>query len=166
MHNARGRFGPLAQIGDSEDPEKRFVSLAKGQLLETITLEEALKLFALPRVVGQYKNKEIIASSGRFGPYLKFDGKFISMGKDHSPYTVDIETAVSIIEENSKKEEQKLIKSFSNEGIEILNGRFGPYIKRGKNNYKIPKGKDPVSLELEEILKIIETTPEKSPKKR
>lgn len=161
-----GRFGPLAQIGDSEDPEKRFVSLAKGQLLETITLEEALKLFALPRVVGQYKNKEIIASSGRFGPYLKFDGKFISMGKDHSPYTVDIETAVSIIEENSKKEEQKLIKSFSDEGIEILNGRFGPYIKRGKNNYKIPKGKDPVSLELEEILKIIETTPEKSPKKR
>lgn len=88
------------------------------------------------------------------------------MGKDHSPYTVDIETAVSIIEENSKKEEQKLIKSFSDEGIEILNGRFGPYIKRGKNNYKIPKGKDPVSLELEEILKIIETTPEKSPKKR
>lgn len=161
-----GRFGPLAQIGDSEDPDKRFVSLAKGQLLETITLEEAMKLFALPRTVGDYKGKEIIASSGRFGPYLKYEGKFISMGKDHSPYSIDLETSIFIIEENSRKEEQKLIKSFASDGIDILNGRFGPYIKKGKDNYKIPKGKDPASLELEDILKIIESSPEKPAKKR
>jgi len=98
-----GRFGPLAQIGESDDPAKRFVSLAKGQLLETITLEEALKLFALPRTVGEYNGKEIVASSGRFGPYVKYDGKFISLGKDHNPYDVTLETAVSIITENDKR---------------------------------------------------------------
>lgn len=161
-----GRFGPLAQIGDSEDPEKRFVSLAKGQLLETITLAEALKLFALPRKVGEYNGHEIVASSGRFGPYIKYSGKFISIGKELSPYTIDLETSVRLIEENSKKEEQRLIKSFGEEGIEILNGRFGAYIKKGKNNYKIPKGTDPASLELETVKKIIEETPEKPRKKR
>ena len=161
-----GRFGPLAQIGDSEDPEKRFVSLAKGQLLETITLAEALQLFALPRKVGEYNGHEIIASSGRFGPYVKYNGKFISIGKDLSPYTIDLKTSVRIIEENSKKEEQRLIKSFEGEDIEILNGRFGAYIKKGKNNYKIPKGTDPASLELDAVKKIIEETPEKPRKKR
>ncbi|MDX9782054.1 MAG: type I DNA topoisomerase [Bacteroidales bacterium] len=161
-----GRFGPLAQIGESDDPAKRFVSLAKGQLLETITLEEALKLFALPRTVGEYNGKEIVASSGRFGPYVKYDGKFISLGKDHSPYDVTLETAVSIITENDKKEQQKLIKSFTEQGIEILNGRFGPYIKMGKKNFKIPKGKDPASLDLETVQKIIEETPDKPAKKR
>ena len=161
-----GRFGPLAQIGDSEDPEKRFVSLAKGQLLETITLAEALQLFALPRKVGEYNGHEIVASSGRFGPYIKYSGKFISIGKDNSPYTIDLETSVRLIEDNSKKEEQRLIKSFEGEGIEILNGRFGAYIKKGKNNYKIPKGTDPASLELETVKKIIEETPEKPRKKR
>lgn len=161
-----GRFGPLAQIGDSEDPEKRFVSLAKGQLLETITLAEALQLFALPRKVGEYNGHEIVASSGRFGPYIKYSGKFISIGKDNSPYTIDLETSVRLIEDNSKKEEQRLIKSFEGEGIEILNGRFGAYIKKGKNNYKIPKGTDPASLELETVKKIIEETPDKPRKKR
>ncbi len=161
-----GRFGPLAQIGESDDPAKRFVSLAKGQLLETITLEEALKLFALPRTVGEYNGKEIVASSGRFGPYVKYDGKFISLGKDHNPYDVTLETAVSIITENDKKEQQKLIKSFTEQGIDILNGRFGPYIKMGKKNFKIPKGKDPASLDLETVQKIIEETPDKPTKKR
>ena len=161
-----GRFGPLAQIGESDDPEKRFVSLGKGQLLETITLKEALQLFALPRVVGEFNGKEIVASSGRFGPYIKYDGKFISLGKDHSPYDVTLETAVAIIEENDKKEQQKQIKSFTEQGIEILNGRFGPYIKMGKKNFKIPKGKDPASLDLETVLKIIEDSPDKPAKKR
>ena len=161
-----GRFGPLAQIGESDDPEKRFVSLGKGQLLETITLKEALQLFALPRVVGEFNGKEIVASSGRFGPYIKYDGKFISLGKDHSPYDVTLETAVAIIAENDKKEQQKQIKSFTEQGIEILNGRFGPYIKMGKKNFKIPKGKDPASLDLETVLKIIEDSPDKPAKKR
>lgn len=161
-----GRFGPLAQIGESDDPEKRFVSLGKGQLLETITLKEALQLFALPRVVGEFNGKEIVASSGRFGPYIKYDGKFISLGKDNSPYDVTLETAVAIIAENDKKEQQKQIKSFTEQGIEILNGRFGPYIKMGKKNFKIPKGKDPASLDLETVLKIIEDSPDKPAKKR
>ena len=161
-----GRFGPLAQIGDSEDPEKRFVSLAKGQLLETITLKEALQLFALPRNIGEYKEKEVIASSGRFGPYIKYNGKFISLPKEYSPYTVELDTAATIIEESIKKEQQKQIKSFPEEGIDILNGRFGPYIKKGKQNYKIPKGKDPASLDLESVLKIIEESPDKPAKKR
>ncbi|MDD2491111.1 MAG: type I DNA topoisomerase [Bacteroidales bacterium] len=161
-----GRFGPLAQIGDSEDPEKRFVSLAKGQLLETITLKEALQLFALPRTIGEYKEKEVIASSGRFGPYIKYNGKFISLPKEYSPYTVELDTAATIIEESIKKEQQKQIKSFPEEGIDILNGRFGPYIKKGKQNYKIPKGKDPASLDLESVLKIIEESPDKPAKKR
>ncbi|MBA4323075.1 MAG: DNA topoisomerase I, partial [Odoribacter sp.] len=138
----------------------------KGQLLETITLAEALQLFALPRKVGEYNGHEIVASSGRFGPYIKYSGKFISIGKDNSPYTIDLETSVRLIEDNSKKEEQRLIKSFEGEGIEILNGRFGAYIKKGKNNYKIPKGTDPASLELETVKKIIEETPEKPRKKR
>ena len=150
-----GRFGPLAQIGDNDDPEKRFVSLSKGQLIETITLEEALKLFELPRVVGSYKGKEIVSGIGRFGPFLKYDSKFISLGKEKDPRTVDLENSIEIIEEHFKKEKEKIIKDFPKEGMQILNGRFGAYIKRGKDNFKIPKGTDPKSLELEEVLAII-----------
>lgn len=161
-----GRFGPLAQIGDSEDPDKRFVSLGKGQLIETVTLEEALKLFSLPRTVGEYNGNIIIASSGRFGPYIKYMGSFISTGKDSDPYTIDLESAISIIETNKKSEQQKQIKSFPEEGIDILNGKYGAYIKKGKNNYKIPKGTDPATMDLESVKKIIGENGEKSKKKR
>ena len=161
-----GRFGPLAQIGDSEDPEKRFVSLGKGQLIETVTLEEALKLFSLPRTVGEYNGNTIIASSGRFGPYIKYMGSFISTGKDSDPYTIDLESAISIIETNKKSEQQKKIKSFPEEGIDILNGKYGAYIKKGKNNYKIPKGTDPATMDLESVKKIIEENGEKSEKSK
>jgi DNA topoisomerase-1 len=161
-----GRFGPLAQIGDSDDPEKRFVSLGKGQLIETVTLEEALKLFSLPRTVGEYNGNTIIASSGRFGPYIKYMGSFISTGKDSDPYTIDLESAISIIETNKKSELQKQIKSFPEEGIDILNGKYGAYIKKGKNNYKIPKGTDPATLDLDSVKKIIGESGEKSKKKR
>ena len=161
-----GRFGPLAQIGDSDDPEKRFVSLGKGQLIETVTLEEALKLFSLPRTVGEYNGNIIIASSGRFGPYIKYMGSFISTGKDSDPYTIDLESAISIIETNRKSEQQKQIKSFPEEGIDILNGKYGAYIKKGKNNYKIPKGTDPATMDLESVKKIIGENGEKSKKKR
>ncbi|HBZ25799.1 MAG: DNA topoisomerase I [Bacteroidetes bacterium RIFOXYA12_FULL_40_10] len=151
-----GRFGPLAQIGESEDPDKRFVSLAKGQLIETITLEDALKLFQLPRVVGTYMGEEITCAIGRFGPYIKYKGAFISLGKESDPYTVDLQKCIELIDESSLKEAQKNIKSFPAEGIDILNGRFGPYIKKGKENYKIPKGTAPESLEISTILEIIE----------
>lgn len=164
-----GRFGPLAQIGDSEDPEKRFVSLGKGQLIETVTLEEALRLFSLPRTLGDYNGHPVVASSGRFGPYIKYMGSFISTGKDSDPYTIDLESSISIIEASKKSEQQKMIKNFQEDGIDILNGKYGAYIKKGKNNYKIPKGTDPATMDLESVKKIIDSTdakPEKSKKKR
>ena len=151
-----GRFGPLAQIGESDDPDKRFMSLAKGQLIETITIEEALKLFELPRTVGTFNGEDIICAVGRFGPYIKYKGAFISLGKDNNPYTVDLEKCIALIEENARKEAQRSIKSFPEEGVEILNGRFGPYIKKGKENYRIPKGTAPDSLTIEAVKEIIE----------
>jgi len=151
-----GRFGPLAQIGDSDDPEKKFMSLGKGQLIETITLEEALKLFDLPRVVGIYNEKEVSCAIGRFGPFIKYNGGFISLGKGNDPRTIDLQGCITIIEEHIRKEKEKFIKEFPKEGIQVLNGRFGAYIKKGKDNFKIPKGSDPKALELEEILNIIE----------
>ncbi|MDZ4059327.1 MAG: topoisomerase C-terminal repeat-containing protein, partial [Bacteroidales bacterium] len=161
-----GRFGPLAQIGESDDPDKKFMSLAKGQLIETITLEEALNLFRLPRLVGTYKGEEILSASGRFGPYIKYKGSFISIGKNGDPYTIDLESSINIIEENAKKEAQKNIKSFPEDGIELLNGRYGPYIKKGKENFKIPKGTDPASMTIEEIKEIIEKTQSSGKPKR
>jgi DNA topoisomerase-1 len=161
-----GRFGPLAQIGESDDPDKKFMSLAKGQLIETITLEEALNLFRLPRLVGTYNGEEILSASGRFGPYIKYKGSFISIGKNGDPYTIDLESSINIIEENAKKEAQKNIKSFPEDGIELLNGRYGPYIKKGKENFKIPKGTDPASMTIEEIKEIIEKTQSSGKPKR
>ncbi len=151
-----GRFGPLAQIGESDDPGKRYMSLAKGQLIETITIEEALKLFELPRTVGDLNGEDIVCAVGRFGPYIKYKGAFISLGKDNDPYTINLEKCITLIEENSRKEAQRSIKSFPEEGVEILNGRFGPYIKKGKENFRIPKGTAPESLTLEAVKEIIE----------
>ncbi len=150
-----GRFGPLAQIGDSDDPAKKYMSLAKGQLIETITLQEALKLFELPRVAGNYKGEDVVCAVGRFGPYVRFKGSFISMGKDYDPYTITLEQCITLIEDHAKKEAQKKIKSFPDQGIEILNGRYGPYIKKGKENFKIPKSTPPESLDIEAVLEII-----------
>ena len=150
-----GRFGPLAQIGENDDPEKRFMSLAKGQLIDTITLEEALRLFDLPRVVGTHNGEEIVCAIGRFGPYIRYKGSFISLGKDNDPHTISLEKCITLIDEHSSKEAKKSIKSFAEDGIEILNGRFGAYIKKGKNNYKIPKGVEPESIDLEKAIEII-----------
>lgn len=156
-----GRFGPLVQIGESDDPDKKFVSLAKGQLLETITMEEAMKLFDLPRKVGVLNEKEIIVAIGRFGPYIKYNSSFISLGKEHNPYTIDIETCISLIENNAVRESQKTIKVFEKEGIEILNGRFGAYIKFKGKNYKIPKGKKAEELDVETANEIIKSSDKK-----
>lgn len=156
-----GRFGPLVQIGETSDPEKRFMSLAKGQLIETITLPEALKLFDLPRTVGTYKDKDITCAVGRFGPYLKYDNAFISLGKDLNPYTVDLETSIALIEAHFTKESKKSIKVFEKEGIEILNGRFGPYIKYDGKNFKIPRGKKADELDLEAAMAIINSSGKK-----
>lgn len=150
-----GRFGPLLQKGAADDPDKQFVSLGKGQLIETITLEEALKLFVLPRTVGQLDGKDITTAIGRFGPYVKYDGKYVSLAKGQDPYTLTEEQAVTLIEESRNKEARKIIADFPGSGIQVLNGRYGPYIKKGKENYKIPKKTDPISLTEEACLTII-----------
>lgn len=142
-----GKFGPIAQIGGNDDTDKKYSSLRKGQSIETITLEEALKLFELPRAVGKWNGKEVTASIGRFGPYIRYDSKFVSLGKLYDPYTITEEEACALIEEHILKEANKVIRKFEGEDISVLNGRFGPYIKFGKDNYKIPKGKEAKSAE-------------------
>ena len=153
-----GKFGPLVQKGTNDDPEKQFASLQKGQLIETITLEEAIKLFELPRTVGEFNGKKITAAVGRFGPYIKYDSKFVSLGKLYDPRTIDEDTAIALIEEHQKKEAEKFIAEFPAEDIQVLNGRFGAYIKHGGQNYKIPKGTDAKTLDAAACLEIISST--------
>ena len=150
-----GKFGPLVQMGTNDDPEKKFAGLQKGQLIESITLEEALELFTLPRKVGELDGKEIIASSGRFGPYIRYDGKFFSIKNMFDPHSITEEQAVAVMEEHNKKEADKHIASFPEHDIEVINGRFGPYIKHGSLNYKIPKGTDAKTLTADDCLQII-----------
>ena len=160
----------MIQLGTQDDEEKpRFVSLRKGQSLGTITIEEAIKLFDLPRFIGEYEEKELQASIGKFGPYIKFDGKFISLPKDLDPYTVTQEEAISVIEEKRKQEREKVIKIFEGkEGkggkdeVQILNGRYGPYIAYKDKNYKIAKTVDATTLTLKECMEIIKTTKSKT----
>ncbi len=161
-----GKFGPLVQKGENDDPDKQFASLPKGLLIETITLEEALKLFELPRTVGEYEGKTIVASVGRFGPYIRYNGKFVSLGKVYNPYTVTLEESIALLQESARKEAEKFINSFPEEDIQILNGRFGAYIKHGGENYKIPKEVDAKTLTLEECLNIIKSAKPSGSKKR
>ncbi|MCO5231374.1 MAG: type I DNA topoisomerase [Chitinophagales bacterium] len=156
-----GRFGPMIQIGSSEDEDKpRFASLLEGQSIHNITFEEAMELFKLPRVVGAFEGKPIKANTGRFGPYVQHDKLFVSL-KNHTPFSVDEATAIELIIAKREADANKLIQSFGD--IEVLNGRFGPYIKKGKDNFKIPKGVDAKTLTEEDCLKIINETPEKKP---
>lgn len=135
-----GRFGPMIQIGTAEEEEKpQFASLKKGQSIETISLEEALELFALPKSLGEYEGKEIIIGSGRFGPYVKYDGAFASISKDIDPLGMSLDDAIKVILDKKEAEEKSLLKTFDDGKIEIRNGRFGIYIKYDGKNYKIPK---------------------------
>ncbi|MFC4871073.1 type I DNA topoisomerase [Negadavirga shengliensis] len=153
-----GKFGPLVQIGDQDDEEKQFASLKKGQFIESITLDEALELFKLPRDVGYFEDKKIVAAIGKFGPYIRHDGKFVSLGKEYDPLSITEEEAIHLIGAKREADAKKHIKSFEeNPELLILNGRWGPYIKLGKNNYKIPKGKEAESLSYEETMEIIES---------
>ncbi|HOP03122.1 MAG TPA: type I DNA topoisomerase [Tenuifilaceae bacterium] len=165
-----GRFGPVAQIGEtnSETGEKpQYASLLKGQLIESITLEEALALFNLPRNLGEYEGKEVVIGVGRFGPYVRHNSKFFSLKKTDDPLTITKERAVELIEEGRKKASERLIQTFKEEPeLQVLNGRWGPYISFKKANYKIPKGTDPKTLSYEECMKIIEQQPATNGKKR
>ncbi len=161
-----GRYGPLVQLGTSEDEEKpQFASLLKEQSVSTITLEEALKLFDLPRDLGKFEGEEVIVAIGRFGPYIKHAGKFVSIPKDIAPQTISLEEAEELIVKKRESEQNKVVRKFDEEpGLEILNGRYGVYISYQKKNYKIPKGVEADKLSVEECLKIIEDS-KKVPKK-
>jgi DNA topoisomerase-1 len=161
-----GRFGPMVQIGDTESEEKpRFASLRKGQTLDNITLQDALDLFKFPRSIGDYEDEEMVVSIGRFGPYVRHKSKFYSLGKEDDPLTVEDPRAIEIIEAKRKKDREKLIKKFDeNEEVQVLNGRWGPYIAIAKKNYKIPKGTEPASLSLEDCLKIAKEADKNPPK--
>lgn len=153
-----GRFGPVVQIGTGDDDAKpRFASLRKDQSIFDITLEQALKLFELPRTVGDFEGKVVVAAIGRFGPYLRHDGKFVSIPAELSPTSITIDEAIALIEEKRKADADKIIKTFSgNDDIQILRGRYGAYIAYKKANYKIPKTvTDPSELTIEQVMAII-----------
>jgi DNA topoisomerase-1 len=161
-----GRFGPIAQIGDTSEEEKpRFASLLKGQSIETITFEEALELFKLPRSIGAYENEDAIIGIGKYGPYVRHANKFYSLTKDDDPYTIEIDRAIELIEAKRSQEKNKYIQKFESEPeLLVMNGRYGPYISFQKKNYRIPKKLDPAKLSLEECKEIIEKAKEKGKK--
>jgi DNA topoisomerase I len=162
-----GRYGAIAQIGDTEAEEKpKFAGLRKDQSLDTITLEEAIKLFDFPRSLGTFEDEEITVAIGRFGPYVKHKNKFYSLKKEDNPQEINQERAIELIEEKRKSEKEKIIKSFpEDEDVLILNGRYGPYLVIKKQNFKIPKNIEPKSLTLEDCYKIADD-PDNKPKKR
>ncbi|ELR72414.1 DNA topoisomerase I [Fulvivirga imtechensis AK7] len=158
-----GRFGPIVQIGGDDEEEKpQYASLRKGQFIENITMKDAMELFKLPRDLGEFEEKPMQVGIGRFGPYVKHDNKFVSIPKDDDPYSIDADRAIELIRQKREADANKFIKTFEeNPDVQVLNGRYGPYIKFGKKNVKIPKGKEPKELTLEECIELAEKTPEK-----
>ena len=148
-----GQYGPYIQKGEGD--KKQYASLAPGQLIESITLEEALKLFSLPRVVGQYNGTDIIATKGRFGPYLKYGDKNISLPRGTDPIRIDLEKCIGIIEQAGTRQEKQVIADFQESGIQVIAGNYGPYIKFSGSNYRIPKGTDAEALTEEDCKRII-----------
>ena len=165
-----GRFGPVVQVGLASDTEKpRFAQLQKGLSIDTITLEEALELFALPRTLGEYEDTALVVNVGRFGPYVQLGKQYVSLPAGTDPMAVTLEEAIELIEKKRQFEQQRQIKTFAeNPDVEILNGRYGPYIAMGGKNYKIPTGTDPASLDLAACMAIIEKAAEKpaTPRRR
>ncbi len=167
-----GRFGPLVQIGDADSDEKpQFASLLKNQSVSTITLDEALKLFEFPRSLGTYEGSDVTVAIGRFGPYVKHAGKFISIPKDIAPAEITIEQAEELIKAKRDAENKKVVKIFTEDpDLQILNGRYGIYIAYKKNNYKIPRTvENPAELTLEQCREIIsqqDSKPQKTTRSR
>ncbi len=160
-----GRYGPIVQIGTADDEEKpRFAQLPSSLSMESLTLEEALELFTLPRVAGEYKGLPVTIGTGRFGPYILYDKKYVSLPKTEDPHTVTLETAVELIEKKQQEDQQRHLKRFSeDEKLEVLNGRYGPYIAYDGKNYRLPKAKHATAAELtyEECMSIVNSTPSK-----
>ncbi len=163
-----GRYGPMVQIGDVADEEKpRFAKLKNTQSIETISYDEAMELFRLPRILGSFEDKDVTVNIGRFGPYIAHDGKFYSLGKDYDPYTISFDVAQPMVVEKRVAKEQRTIKIFEKEKIQLLRGPYGPYIKQGLRNYKLPKEKQETAadLTLEEVKAIIEDVKANPPKR-
>ncbi len=165
-----GRFGPMVQVGSADDDEKpKFASLQKGQSIETITLDQALELFKLPRVLGVFEESEVQASTGRYGPYVRHKSKFYSLPKDADPLETTLEEAIAAIEAKRAEDANRIAKTFPEEpGLEVINGRYGPYISYNKTNYKLPKGIDLEQLDLDKCKEIIKEQDAKpaAPKRR
>lgn len=164
-----GRFGPMAQIGDSEDEEKRFASLLPDQSITSLTLEEALDLFKLPRTLGDFEGKTVAAAIGRFGPYVRHDSKFVSIKEDDgdNPFSITLERAIELILAKREKDAKAILRTFDEDPeIRVLEGRWGPYIKAGKDNVKLPKDIEYADLSFDEINALVEEHRKNPPKKR
>ena len=164
-----GRYGPMVQIGDVSDEEKpRFAKLKNTQSIETITFDEAMELFRLPRQLGEFEGHPVQVNIGRFGPYIAHDGKFYSLGKEYDPYEISIDTAVPMIVDKRKAKDERTIKIFEKEKVQLLRGPYGPYIKNGLKNFPIPKERHEAveQLTIEEVKQMIEDAIANPPKKR
>jgi DNA topoisomerase-1 len=163
-----GRYGPMVQIGEANHEEKpRFAKLKSTQSIETISLEEAMDLFRLPRNLGQFEHEDVTVSIGRFGPFIAHNKKFYSLHKDNDPYSITLEEAIPIIKDKRKAKEERTIKVFEKEKIQILRGPYGPYIKQGLRNYKLTKAQQEraADLTIQEVKQIIEELKANPPKK-
>ena len=159
-----GQYGPYVQKGDGDN--KQYASLAPGQLIESITLEEALKLFELPRNVGQYNGIDIICTKGRFGPYMKYGDKNVSLPRGTDPLKIDLDSCIKLIEDSLNKKTGGIIAEYKESDIQVIDGTYGPYLKHAGSNYKLPKGTDPSTLTEEKCKEIIETSEPTGRKKR
>ncbi len=158
-----GRYGPFVQIGTKDDEEKpRFAGLRPGQKMNDVTFEDAMELFKLPRKLGETPDGlAVSASIGRFGPYVRYGDKYVSIRGDDDPYTIELPRALELIEEKKKADAERIIQDFEDEGIQVLNGRYGPYITNKAKNARVPKDRDPKSLTLEECKELLAAAPER-----
>jgi DNA topoisomerase-1 len=157
-----GRYGPFVQIGTKDDVEKpRFAGLRPGQKMDAVTLADAMELFKLPRALGQTAaGEEVVANIGRFGPYVKYGSKYVSL-KEDDPYTVTLERALEVIRLKQEADANRIITDFGVDNIQVLNGRYGPYATDGKKNAKVPKDREPKSVTLEECRALLAQAPER-----
>ena len=156
-----GRFGPVVQIGSANDEEKpRFSQLPPDKSMDNLTIEEAMELFKLPRTIGEYEGYPVIIGAGRFGPYVLHNKKYVSLPKDEDPLSVTLDTAIALIEEKRQKEQQSHLKQFEeNPDLEVMTGRYGPYLTYKGKNYRLPKAmhEKASALTVDECMKVIET---------
>jgi DNA topoisomerase-1 len=153
-----GRYGPYVAIGAQDDEDRVFASLRPGQSMHTISLADAIELFKLPRKLGESGGEQVSVGIGRFGPFAKRGSIYASLKKEDDPYTIDLARAVFLIEEKEEIARNRIIKEFDGSDIQVLNGRYGPYISDGKLNGRIPKDREPASLTLEEVTRLLEET--------